>query len=270
MKSSVTVSLIPEAKGGPFIFWNGLEDAADKASRLGFDAIEVFAPGPEAIVVSELRDLMARHDLQLAALGTGGGLIRHKLTLTHPDQAIRARARDFIKSMIDRAAEFGAGVIVGSMQGRWENAVTRDQALAWLAEVFQEFEDHAARSNVTLFYEFLNRYETNLINRVEDAVRFLDENGLTKTKILADLFHMNIEESSISGAIRLGANHIGHVHFVDSNRRAVGLGHIDFPPIVQALEEIGYAGYLSAEALPFPDSEAAAAATMEAFRSLLS
>jgi sugar phosphate isomerase/epimerase len=84
--------------------------------------------------------------------------------------------------------------------------------------------------------------------------------------LLADLFHMNIEEVDIAAALGAGAGRVGHVHFVDSNRRAAGLGHIDYAPIARALEAIGYAGYAAAEALPFPDPDAAARQTMNAFR----
>jgi sugar phosphate isomerase/epimerase len=55
------------------------------------------------------------------------------------------------------------------------------------------------------------------------------------------------------------------VHFVDSNRRAAGLGHLDFGPIAAALREVGYRGYASAEALPYPDSLAAARQTIAAY-----
>jgi sugar phosphate isomerase/epimerase len=270
MKSSVTVSLVPEAKGGPFIFWNGLEDACQKAAKLGFDAIEVFSPGPESLDASKIRPLLAAHNLQLAALGTGGGWIRHKLTLTHTDARVRGRACDFIKAMIDRACQFRAAVIVGSLQGRWENPVSREQALAWLAEGFRGLQTHASQAGIPLFYEFLNRYETNLINRLPDAIAFLKNNQLSGVKVLADLFHMNIEESSISEAIRASGDWIGHVHFVDSNRRAAGFGHIDFASVISALRSISYQGYLSAEATAYPDSESAAAQTIKAFKSLVS
>ena len=59
---------------------------------------------------------------------------------------------------------------------------------------------------------------------------------------------------------------MGHVHFADSNRQAAGFGHTDFKPILAALREIKYEGYLSAEILPAPSSAAAAAQTIAAFR----
>jgi sugar phosphate isomerase/epimerase len=76
---------------------------------------------------------------------------------------------------------------------------------------------------------------------------------------------MNIEEADVAAAIRAGGKHIGHVHLADSNRRPAGFGHTDFGPIAQALRDIGYGGYVSAEAFPHPDSHAAARATIAAF-----
>ena len=93
--------------------------------------------------------------------------------------------------------------------------------------------------------------------------------GADNVKILADLYHMNIEETNIPDAIRNAGSRIGHVHFADSNRRAAGLGHTDFLPIVSALVEIGYSGYLSAEILPLPDSDTAARQTIAMFRQIV-
>ncbi|SVB17904.1 uncharacterized protein METZ01_LOCUS170758, partial [marine metagenome] len=75
----------------------------------------------------------------------------------------------------------------------------------------------------------------------------------------------NIEEASIANALRTYDRHIGHVHFVDSNRRPAGCGHMNYGPIAAALKEIGYNRYASAEAFPWPDSDGAAKATIDAF-----
>ena len=87
--------------------------------------------------------------------------------------------------------------------------------------------------------------------------------------ILADLFHMNIEEANIADALRTYGKHIGHVHFVDSNRRPAGCGHMDYTAIASALKEISYDKYASAEAFPWPDSDSAARATIDAFNQYL-
>ena len=269
MKSAITVSLIPQAKGGPFVYWNGLADACEKASALGFDAIEIFPPAASALDIAEVQGLLDHHGLRVAAIGTGGGWLVHKWTLTHPDAAIRRQAREFIREIVDFAGGFGAPAILGSMQGRWENSVTRDQALAWLGEALDDLGEHAARHGTVFLYEPLNRYETNLFNRQQDAAGWLRTLRTKNVRLLCDLFHMAIEEADLAAALRECGPLVGHVHFADSNRRAIGMGHTDVKPIVAALRDIGYKGCLSAEILPLPDSDTAAKQTIESFRTLV-
>ena len=101
---------------------------------------------------------------------------------------------------------------------------------------------------------------------VDAGIGLLDRLSTRNVRLLADLFHMNIEEADLASALRKAGDRIGHVHFVDSNRRPAGMGHIDYGPIAQALTDIGYAGFLSAEALPFPGPDAAAQRTITEFR----
>jgi sugar phosphate isomerase/epimerase len=152
------------------------------------------------------------------------------------------------------------------MQGRWEGAVSREQALDWLAEELKALSERAAAHQQVLLYEPLNRYETNLLNRNADAVAFVTQRGLKNVKLLCDLYHMNIEEQNLAESLRQTGGFVGHVHFADSNRRAIGFGHTDIAPIAAALKDIGYAGYLSAEIIPLPDAATAAAQTMASFR----
>src|SRR5439155_12749525 len=114
IRSSVTISLVSEAKGGPFVFWGNLAGSCAKAAQLGFDAVEIFAPSPEVLADPALKQLLAQHKLSLAAAGTGAGWVLHRLTLTSPDAKVRARAAEFIGQMIDAAGALGAPVIVGS------------------------------------------------------------------------------------------------------------------------------------------------------------
>ena len=118
IRSAVTISLVNEARGGPFVFWDDLPAGCAKAKALGFDAVEVFPPDPHAVYPPLLRKLLADHGLDLAAVGTGAGWVRQRLHLCLPDAAGRARAREYIRATIDFAGAFGAPAIIGSMQGR--------------------------------------------------------------------------------------------------------------------------------------------------------
>lgn len=269
MKSAITISLVPETRTGPFVFSSGLADGFARAAELGFDAVEIFPESAEATNGDEVAELCSSHGLRVAAIGTGAGWLKHKLRLTDPDPVGRRRAIDFIAEIVRLASRFGAPAIIGSMQGRAEEGVSRDQALTWLAEGLNELGTRAELHGTPLLYEFLNRYETNLCNTVREAAALLDRAGAVNVRLLCDLFHMNIEERDLPAALRLAGARVGHVHFADSNRRAAGLGHTDFGPVVAALREIGYSGYLSAEVLALPDAMTAAAQTIASFRRLM-
>jgi sugar phosphate isomerase/epimerase len=272
IRSAVTVSLVPEAKGGPFVFWDDLNAAIDQTATLGFDALEVFAPGPDAVSPDKLGQALNSRGLVLAAVGTGAGWVKHKLLLTDPDASQRKRAVEFVRSMIDFGAAAGAitgspaPAIIGSMQGRWTSDVSKETALGWLRETLDELGAHASSRGATLLIEPLNRFETNLLNTLADGSALLRSLKSTNVKLLADLFHMNIEERDSASAFLTAGADVGHVHFVDSNRRPAGCGHTDYGPIASALRRINYRGFASAEALPWPDPAGAAKQTIEVYR----
>ena len=266
MRTAVTLCRVSEAAAGPFVFHDDLATGFAKAAAHGFDAVELFLPGPDATPVAEILDLAGHHRLGIAAVGTGAGMVRHGLSLTDPDPARRAAATDFILGMIDFGAALGAPAILGSMQGRHLGGADRERALDHLAEALARFDAAAGARGTFFIYEPLNRYETNLFNQLAPAAAFLESRGLTHTRLLADLFHLAIEEKDIAASLRASAEWIGHVHWADSNRHAIGFGHTDPAPIAAALRDTGYSGFLSAEVLPLPDPDAAAAATVQSIR----
>ena len=293
MRSAVTICLVPEARRGPFVFHagefaageppgltgptsaleRGLEACCRLAADLGFDAVEIFPAGggAEAFPGAFLRDLLGDLGLGLAAVGTGAGWIRHGLHLCHADAGIRARARAFIAEVIDAAGRLGAPAILGSMQGRTGEGVDREAALDHLAAALDELGARAAAHGQPLLYEPLNRYETDLFNRQEEAAVFLRtrlSSGAT-VRLLCDLFHMQIEEADPAATLVACGELVGHVHWADSNRHAVGSGHADMPRVVAALRRIGYRGHLSAEVFPLPTPLEAARQSVESVRSLV-
>ena len=93
IRPCVTVSLVPEARGGPFVFWDDLHAACRSARAIGFEAIEVFPRSADAAELADLPALLGDHGLTLAAMGTGAGWLVRKLHLTHPSPETRACRR---------------------------------------------------------------------------------------------------------------------------------------------------------------------------------
>jgi len=268
IKSAVTISLVPEARGGPFVFWDDVAEGCRRAATLGFDGVEVFAPSPDVLRLEETYPVLERNGARLAAVGSGAGWIKHRLTLTDRSRLTREQATEFIQRLIDAAGRLDAPVIIGSMQGRSGGDVTADVAFGWLRQALSLLGQYARQYGVPVLFEPLNRYETNLVNSLDRGAQLVQSLQSDNVKLLADLFHMNIEEADMASSIRAAGNLIGHVHFADSNRRPAGMGHSDFAPVVAALRDIGYEGYVSAECLPYPDPDAAARQTIESFRRL--
>jgi len=267
IRSAVTISLVEEAAAGPFVFHRDLASTCKQAQTLGFDAVELFLPSSKAVDPARLRILLNDHGLALAAVGTGAGWLRHQLHLTLADAEARVQAREYIRSMIHFAGAMHAPAIIGSMQGRSGDDVPHSTALGYLADALEDLGETSKSYGVPLLFEPLNRYETNLINTLDAGVRLIHSIESGNVSLLADLFHMNIEETHSADAIRSAGRSIGHLHFVDSNRRAAGFGQIDFAPIAEALHEVGFQGFASAEALPYPESYAAASQTIQTFQS---
>ena len=266
IKSCVTIALVPAIKSGPWIYWDDLEKSLAHASSLGVDAVELFTASADALEVEAIKAVLEKYKLSIAAVGSGAGKVLNGLTLTDPDKAIREKAIGFIADMISFGASFNAPTIIGSMQGNTVAGVSRDQAMQWLAEGLIYLGKHASAHGVKLIYEPLNRYESNLLNTLEDSVQFLNTFQIKQVGLLADLFHMNIEETDMAASIRACRDSILHVHFADSNRRPVGNGHTNLSEVAKALKEINYDGFVSAEAFAWPNPHAAAEQTIQSFK----
>ena len=138
-------------------------------------------------------------DLKLAAVGTGAGWVKHKLRLTAPDAGEREQAKQFVRGDHRRgrgAGRAGHHRLDAGPVGRRRRA--RRRRWTWLADALQDLGEHARRYGVPLIYEPLNRYETNLVNDVADGVKLIEQSGCDNVKLLADLFHMNIEEADLA------------------------------------------------------------------------
>jgi sugar phosphate isomerase/epimerase len=265
IRSAVTIALVPQLKTGPWIYWYHLEESMRKAAALGFDAIELFTASGHAVQPDTLKILLERYNLKLAAVGTGAGKVINGLTLTDQHSDIRKHAVAFIKEMMEFGGRFGAPAIIGSMQGNSLPGTEHDHSMEVLAEAMHTLDQHAGSLGVKLIYEPLNRYETNLINTLGDGAAFIGRYKFKHIQLLADLFHMNIEEADLKKSLAENMLHIGHVHFADSNRRPMGFGHTQMKDIANTLITSGYNGYVSAEAFPWPDPDQAALQTIRSF-----
>lgn len=268
MKLSIVLST-HAARFEALAYKGDFERNVAQIASLGYDGVELAVRDPNLLDVAHVEEVVVRYNLEVPAIGTGQAYGEESLSFTDPDQKVRERAIQRIHDQIEFASRFKAQVIIGLIRGKVRPEVERAQVWAWMVEALRECAHHAEERGVKLTLEPLNRYETNLINTVAEGLALIEEVGSEALYLLLDTFHMNIEEPSMEKSIIAAGEHLSHFHVADSNRWHPGAGHIDFASIVNALRQIGYEGYLSVEAMPYPDPDACARKTIEHMRPLL-
>ncbi|MGO9344076.1 MAG: TIM barrel protein [Acidimicrobiales bacterium] len=248
----------------PLLFAGRLEEGIQVAAELGFAVVELSLRSPDDAEPEMLAAMLSENQLGLSAIATGQAYLVDSLCLSSPDPAVRVAAAGRLTGAIELASRFDAGVIVGGIRGRLFGAPA-DQAdqRAGAVDAIRACARVATKLAVPLLLEPINRYETNFINTAAEGLDLITEIDDPSMRLLLDTFHMNIEERNLGDVLRTAGDRLGYVHVADSNRRAPGQGHIDFPEVIEALDEIAYCGMLVAEVMPLPDDYGAAELTAE-------
>lgn len=247
-----------QARFAPILLRGPISESFARASRYGYDGIEIHLRHPQDVKWNEVVELIRRHELPVTTLGTGMAAGMDGLTFSDSSNGIRSRAVERVKRHIELAGRLGSEVTIGLLNGnlgknKSESAKRREYHFACLEACCRS----AADAGVSLLLEPLNRYECDWLNTTQDALSLIERIGAVNLKYLADTFHMNIEERDIAASIRRAGSALQYVHLVDSNRFGPGQGHLPFGEILSTLTDIGYDGYLSFECLPKPDVDRA-------------
>jgi sugar phosphate isomerase/epimerase len=255
----------------PLLLYGDMAGAFRQAAMFGCQGVEIHFRRAEDVDLHEVKRLAAEYRLGIPTLGTGMAAA-DGLSFSDPDPEVRAQTVERVQGHIEFASEIGSAITIGNLSGKLgackngERRSRRLNALDCLATVC----DRAATVGVTVLLEPLNRYECDYINTLAEAMAVASEIGAPNLKLLADTFHMNIEEGDLSASLKAVRSRLGHIHLADSNRQAPGHGHLDVGHILETLGEIGYRGYLSFEVFPLPNSGQAIRDGMETVRQALS
>ncbi|KPJ55330.1 hypothetical protein AMJ47_00455 [Parcubacteria bacterium DG_72] len=258
MKLSTVYSTQP-SKFSAVAWSNNLEKSLKYFKDLGYEGIELAVRDPEKLDLQNLRNVLNKLSLPVAAIGTGQVFVDEGLSFSDP--STKQKAIERFKKHIVLGCELKCPVIIGCIRGK---EVHKENFVNCLKVVGP----YAKEKGVTLLIEPLNRYETSYLNKVSETIELVKELG-EPFKVLLDTFHMNIEEPDLIETFKNAKEYIGHVHVADSNRLAPGSGHIDFASVINYLKEINYKGFISAEVMPFPSQKEAAEASYNYMKSLI-
>ncbi len=227
-----------------------LEQSFSRLKKYGYDGIELAAE-PYSIDTAEVLGLMEKYNQKCTSLC---GIFTPERNLSSKDPSIAQNAVQYLKDSIDFAQKVGARHIivvpspVGCMQP--EEGSGYDAAWDCAVQNIRKAAEYAKEKNVGLVIEAINRYETYLVNTISKALKMAREIDHVSVGVMADLFHMNLEENDICSTLLKMGKLLRHVHIADNTREAAGLGSTDFKKVLWTLTEMEYKGYLTMEFLP--------------------
>ncbi|MDY0984457.1 sugar phosphate isomerase/epimerase [Microbacterium sp. CFBP9023] len=239
-----------------------LEPLARKAAGMGYQALELPLESVGDWDPARARDVL--DDLGLASIVVGA---------MGPQRSLLAQAgdvgatQDYLRSCIAAAATLGSAVVAGPFYAptgaTWRMSVEdRSRVVRELRTNLEPVAAEAASAGITLAVEPLNRYETSVLNTVEQSLDALAPLLGAGIGLALDTYHLNIEEKKPAEAIRAAGSAIAHVQVCGSDRGTVGDDHTDWPEILRALDEADYRGPLGLESFTGENATIAVAASV--------
>lgn len=255
MKLSIAIAgekALPSA----FVVFRGFEKYIPLSGELGYDGIELALKNTSEISQKVLENLLQKAGLTVSSISTGQVFAETGFMFTDPDENRRKALKKIFMEFIDMAADYGNLVNIGRVRGTLDK--DRDGSELRFIQLASQLCDYAINKNVKLILEPVNRYELNFINNLPEGIELLKKINSPAIKLMPDVFHMNIEDTTIGGELAKYIENVQYIHIADSNRLAPGWGHTDFKDIFDNLKKVAYSGWLSIEILPQPDPYSAA------------
>jgi len=255
-----------------------IEEVFETAAKMGYEGVEI-APFTLAESVGQIA-AGRRREIRRAAEGLGVQVVGlhwlfvspEGLHLTAPDDAVWRRSVDYLKQLVDFCGDLGGSVMVFGSPKQRGLAPGQDRADAWrrACEALRQAGPVAAQRQVNICFEALATAETNFVNTAEEAVRLADEVGHPNVGIMLDVKAASAMPDGVVETIGRFGSQAWHIHANDPSGRGPGMDGIDFGPIMRALYEVGYRGWVSAEPFDYqPDPDTVARTAIQTLRAAM-
>jgi len=250
MKFGIYYAYWEKQWGGDYLKYPG------RVAKLGFDILEIACTGVADMTASQIGELNRAVEDSGISLTAGHGPNPNQ-NITSADPAVVANAFDFWQRTFAALERLRVPFVGGALYSYWpvdfsqpiDKARDRARSVAEMKKLARI----AANHGITLGMEALNRFEGYLLNTAEEAAAYVRDVGEPNVKVMLDTFHMNIEEDSMTDAIRTAGPHLGNLHVGEANRKPpYENSRMDWRALGAALRETGYNGTVVMEPFVIP------------------
>ncbi len=228
----------------------------EKVYSLGFDGVEIPTLSGK-LQTQEIKEVLGTFSKSsgFPVIIIGGGV--SNTDILSEIQTVSTNGEQYIKDCIDRCYELDGSLVCGPLYtavGKllYLNEQERAFEIQKAAIILKKIAKYASDRSVKMALEPLCRYDTYLINTVDQGIKLMNQIDEDNVGLLLDSFHMNIEERSLTRAIRSAGNKLFHFHACENDRGPPGFGQIKWNEISEALNHVGYSAWMSIESFtPF-------------------
>jgi D-psicose/D-tagatose/L-ribulose 3-epimerase len=242
------------------------EYAIASSREAGFDLIEFPVFHPDALDVAAITRSLREHGLKVScSLGLSAAT---DISSTDPETVARGEQLlgDALSVARDLGSRYLGGVIFSALQPYPDMPTMEGRRNS--IDVIRRLAEKAAPSGISIGLEYVNRYETNLLNTCEQTMAFIEEVGAPNVVVHLDSYHMNIEETDFRTPVITAGARAGYVHIGENHRGYLGSGHVDFPELFGALAELGYEGTITFESFSSAVVDADLSRTLRIWRNV--
>ncbi len=227
---------------------------------MGFDVVEIAVEDPSLIDVKKLKAGLDRYQLGAMVCGAFGPT----RDLTHEDVSVHQNCFSYIEDCFEFCNELGTGFLGGPMysavgKARMVPADQRKREWDLAVKNLRIVSEMAAARGLQIALEPLNRFESDLVNNVDDVLRLISDINHPAAMVMLDGFHMNIEERDIVKAITSVGDKLIHMQVSENYRGTPGTGQTRWDEYKKGLEAINYSGVVSIESFTPENRELAGA-----------
>ena len=221
-----------------------IENTIARLARLGYDGIQIMGE-PRKYDWKQVRGLLDKNNLK--CYGSVSIMVKGR-DLIHADPYFRDMAVQYLKECMDMVHALGGDfiTIVPSEVGKIVAMADAETEWAWAVEGLRKVADHGNKLGIKIGLEPLNRFETNFLNRHDQALRLAADVG-EDVGVCLDAFHINIEEADMYQAILNVGSKLVDFHVADNNRFPPGQGQLDWGKLISTLKQAGYNKQLTLE-----------------------